>query len=60
MFYCNDNNGTTDFIYFLVLNKTDSLSVVFHDYLEPLPMDTVAANLKVKKHISSYWWTTPS
>jgi hypothetical protein len=45
MLYCN---GTKDFTYFLVLNKSDSLSVIFHDYLEPLPIDTVAANLKVE------------
>jgi hypothetical protein len=46
-FYCN---GTKDFTYFLVLNKTDSLSVVFHDYLEPLPIDIVASNLKVNSY----------
>ena len=44
MFYCN---GTGDYNYFLLLNKTDSLSVIFHDLLEPFPIDTNAANLKV-------------
>lgn len=48
MFYCN---GTKDYTYFLVLNKSDSLSVIFHDYLEPLPIDTVAANLKVNPNL---------
>lgn len=40
----------------MVINKTDSLSVVFHDYLEPLPKDIVAANLKllVDNSILSY------
>ena len=57
MFYCN---GSRDFTYFLVLNKTDSLSVVFHDYLEPLPVDAVAANLKVKARLCSCWSTTTS
>lgn len=44
MVYCN---GEGDFTYYLVINKTDSLSVVFHDFLEPIPKDFVAANLKV-------------
>jgi len=43
-FYCN---GSSFFTYYLVLNKTDSLTVLFHDYLEPLPIDTTAAALKV-------------
>ena len=43
-FYCN---GTSDYTYYFVLNKTDSLSVIFHDILEPLPIDDVAASLKV-------------
>ena len=30
IFYCN---GSSDFSYYLVLNKTDSLSVIFHDVL---------------------------
>lgn len=30
-----------------MLNKTDSLSVIFHDLLEPMPIDEVAVSLKV-------------
>lgn len=43
MVYCN---GAGNFTYYLVINKTDSLSVVFHDFLEPIPKDFVAASLK--------------
>jgi hypothetical protein len=42
--YCN---GTTNYTYFIALNKSDSLSVIFHDYLEPLPIDNIGVSLKV-------------
>jgi hypothetical protein len=32
----------------MTLNKTDSLTVVFYDLMQPLPIDPVSASLKVK------------
>lgn len=40
-------DGSKDYAYYLVLNKTDSLSVIFHDLLEPMPIDEVAVSLKL-------------
>ena len=40
-------DGSKDFTYYIMLNKTDSLTVIFHDLLEPLPIDEVATSLKV-------------
>ncbi len=42
--YCD---GKSDYSYYLVLNKTDSLTVLFYDLLYPLPIDPVSASLKV-------------
>ena len=36
------------------MNKTDSLAVIFHDMLEPLPIDEKAVSLKVQVLIFSY------
>lgn len=35
-YFCD---GSKDYGYYLVINKTDSLAVIFHDMLEPLPID---------------------
>jgi hypothetical protein len=43
-FFCN---GTNNYTYYLTLNRTDSLTVIFYDLLEPLPIDPVASTLKV-------------
>lgn len=53
-------DGTKDYAYYLVLNKTDSLSVIFHDLLEPMPVDEVAVSLKVLFSLFSYLLTTLS
>jgi hypothetical protein len=31
----------------MTLNKTDSLTVIFYDLMQPLPIDPVSASLKV-------------
>lgn len=51
MFYCN---GSDDYAYFMVMNKSESLSVVFHDVLEPLPIDQVSSSLKVNHILLSF------
>lgn len=54
-------DGSKDFAYYLVLNKTDSLSVIFHDLLEPMPIDEVAISLKVLNQLQlSKLWIIPS
>ena len=40
-------NGSSEFTYYLTLNRTDSLTVIFYDLLQPLPIDLVASTLKV-------------
>jgi hypothetical protein len=40
-------NGSSDYTYYMTLNRTDSLTVIFYDLLQPLPIDPVASSLKV-------------
>lgn len=32
-------NGSTEFTYYMTLNRTDSLTVIFYDLMVPLPID---------------------
>jgi hypothetical protein len=43
-YFCD---GDKDYTYYLVLNKTEGMSVMFYDLLEPMPVDDVAVSLKV-------------
>lgn len=45
MGFCDDPDNS--YSYFLILNKTDSFSVIFADPSIPLPKDPVALSLKL-------------
>lgn len=49
--FCDDIQNS--YSYFLILNKTDSFSVIFADPSIPLPKDPVALSLKVGLSIFS-------
>lgn len=42
----------------MTLNKTDSLTVMFYDLMQPLPIDPVSASLKVSYFILSNFIVT--
>ena len=56
--YCGTQNK--DYTYYLVLNKINSMGVIFHALNEPFPIDKTASALKVYIVICRLQWMKPS